>query len=268
MLSSVYAYHVPGAGNQMPDQLNRDFREALGRDQLSIAFQPICNLSDGSLAGAEALMRWHHPERGQIGPSIFIPPSEQDGSIIAPGRWMVRQALAALSNWREKGAAEHLFISVNLSPAQLSTGNFTAECEDILRQSGLKRSDLHLEITEGSPLTLDSAVDQIEALHRAGFRLSIDDFGTGFSSLAYVHRLPFRTLKIDRSFVADLPDVREARLIVSAVVNLAHDLGMDVIAEGVETEEQRDFLASLGCDMAQGYLFGRPMTSGEIAAVI
>lgn len=252
----------------MPEQLNRDFRQALQRNQLSIAFQPICNLGDGSFAGAEALMRWHHPERGQIGPSIFIPPSERDGSIVAPGRWMVREALGALVEWRSRTAADRMFISVNLSPAQLSTGDFTADCERMLQESGLRQSDLHLEITEGSPLTLDGAVDQIEALHRAGFRLSIDDFGTGFSSLAYVHRLPFRTLKIDRSFVGDLPDVREARLIVTAVVNLAHELGMDVIAEGVETEEQRDFLAGIGCDMAQGYLFGRPMTSAEIAAVI
>jgi EAL domain-containing protein (putative c-di-GMP-specific phosphodiesterase class I) len=252
----------------MPEQLNSDFRQALERDQLSIAYQPICNLADGSMAGAEALMRWHHPERGQIGPSIFIPPSERDGSIVAPGAWIVRQALKALAGWRSKGTAEGMFISVNLSPAQLSTGDFAADCETMLRKSGLDRSDLHLEITEGSPLTLDAAVDQIEALHRAGFKLSIDDFGTGFSSLAYVHRLPFRTLKIDRSFVFDLPEVREARAIVTAVVNLAHELGMDVIAEGVETESQRDFLAELGCDMAQGYLFGRPMTALEIEAVI
>ena len=252
----------------MAEQLNRDFHQALELDQLSIAFQPICMLSDGSLAGAEALMRWHHPERGQIGPSIFIPPSERDGSIVAPGRWMVREALGALAGWRAKGAADRMFISVNLSPAQLSRGNFTADCERMLQASGLARGDLHLEITEGSPLTLDGAVDQIEALHRSGFNLSIDDFGTGFSSLAYVHRLPFRTLKIDRSFVADLPDVREARVIVSAVVSLAHELGMEVIAEGVEAEEQRAFLAEIGCDMAQGFLFGRPMTAADIAEVI
>lgn len=252
----------------MPKQLDRDFREALDRDQLSIAYQPICNLIDGSLAGAEALMRWHHPERGQIGPSVFIPPSERDGSIVATGAWIVRQALKALAGWRARGNAESLFISVNLSPAQLSTGDFAADCELMLQKSGLERADLHLEITEGSPLTLDGAVGQIEALHRAGFHLSIDDFGTGFSSLAYVHRLPFRTLKIDRSFVGDLPEVREARAIVSAVVNLAHELGMDVIAEGVETEDQRHFLAEIECDMAQGYLFGRPMTADEIEAVI
>lgn len=252
----------------MQDQLRQDFWRALERGELSIAFQPICRLRDGGLAGAEALMRWHHPEQGAVGPSVFIPQSERDGSIIAPGAWAVRQSLAALRSWRNAGRARELFISVNLSPAQLETGDFTEDCLTMMKESGLAANDLHLEITEGSPVTLDKAVGQIEALHRAGFRLSIDDFGTGFSSLAYVHRLPFRTLKIDRSFVTDLPDVREARVIVSAVIRLAHELDMDVIAEGVETEAQRSYLAEAGCDMAQGYLFGRPMASADIAAVI
>lgn len=252
----------------MPDELNRDFRLALERRQLSIVFQPICALEDGGLAGAEALMRWKHPVRGQVGPAEFIPQSERDGSIVAPGAWMVERALEALAGWRLAGAAEGIFVSVNLSPAQLITGDFAADCMAMLQQSGLRRRDLHLEITETSPVDLDSAASQIESLHQAGFRLSIDDFGTGFSSLAYVHRLPFRTIKIDRSFVADLPDVREARVIVSAVVRLAHELGMEVIAEGIETEAQRAFLRECGCDMGQGYLFGRPMRAGEMASVL
>lgn len=249
----------------MPEELNGDFRLALERSQLSIVFQPICRLGDGGMAGAEALMRWKHPERGHVGPDEFIPQSERDGSILAPGAWMVERALEALAGWRSTGAAEDLFVSVNLSPAQLLTGDFATDCLAMLMRSGMKRHDLHLEITETSPVDLSDAAGQIEALHRAGFRLSIDDFGTGFSSLAYVHRLPFRTIKIDRSFVADLPDVREARVIVSTVVRLAHDLGMEVIAEGIETAEQQRFLHEIGCNMGQGYLFGRPVSADEMA---
>ncbi|WP_417517837.1 EAL domain-containing protein [Minwuia sp.] len=253
----------------MSADLTRDFRMALEREELSPVFQPIHALDTGRMAGVEALMRWSHPVHGRVEPDHFIPMSERDGSIIAPGAWMVGQALAALVGWRRHvRRADDLFVAVNLSPAQLSTGDFARDCERMLADSGLSRTDLHLELTESSPVTLDGAVGQIEALHRAGFRLAIDDFGTGFSSLAYVHKLPFRTLKIDRSFVSDLPDVREARVIVTSVVQLAHDLGMEVVAEGVETEAQRRFLIGVGCDFAQGYLYGRPMVAEELGRMI
>ncbi|WP_416896877.1 MAG: EAL domain-containing protein [Minwuia sp.] len=251
----------------MNERLTEDFRMALERQELSPAFQPICELGAGRLAGAEALMRWRHPVHGAVGPDTFIPLSERDGSLDAPGVWMVEQALTALSDWRDRGR-EELFVAVNLSPAQLLSDDFTGACEFLLAESGLEREALHLEITETSPVALDKAVDQIEALHRAGFHLSIDDFGTGFSSLAYVHKLPFRTIKIDRSFVRDLPDVREARVIVASVVRLAHELGMTVVAEGVETEGQRAFLDGEGCDLAQGFFYGLPMSAADFGTRI
>jgi EAL domain-containing protein (putative c-di-GMP-specific phosphodiesterase class I) len=256
---------ITGPAADVTSDLVSDFRGALDRDELTPVFQPIHRLSDGETVGFEALMRWQHPVHGAVGPATFIPMSEQDGSIVAPGAWMIRRALDALSRWRRTPGGAGLFVAVNLSPAQLGGGGFAGHCDRMLSLHGLDRAALHLELTETTPLTFEHAAEEIRSLHEAGFRLAIDDFGTGFSSLAYVHRLPFRTLKIDRMFVRDLPDVRDARVIVTSVIQLAHDLGMEVVAEGVETDAQRRFLQGVGCDFAQGYLFGRPAPADKAA---
>lgn len=251
----------------MSEQLGADFRFALERGQLSTVFQPIYRTEDMRLIGAEALMRWDHPDHGSVLPKDFIPISERDGSMVAPGAWIVSQALETLQQWRlASPAAQDLFVAVNLSPTQLLEGDFAADCDAMLARRHMVRNDLHLELTETAPIDLQRVGAQLAALHRAGFRLAIDDFGTGFSSLAYVHKLPFRTMKIDRSFVRDLPDVREARVIITSIVQLAHDLGMEVVAEGVETEAQHRFLRGVGCDYLQGYLFSPPVGADVFVA--
>ncbi|ANK81430.1 MAG: hypothetical protein TEF_11935 [Rhizobiales bacterium NRL2] len=245
--------------------LANDFRHALDRGELSPAFQPVRRLSDGTIAGAEALMRWTHAEHGRIESAEFIPVSERTGSIHAPGAWMLEQALSALTGWRKQSAGRSMFVAVNLSVVQLSRSDIATQCTGILNAHGIAPECLHLEVTETAPLDHPAAEEGIRALGAAGFRLAMDDFGAGFSSFTHLHRLPFDTLKIDRSFVGGLDDSRRSRAIVANVVRLAHDLDMTVVAEGVETEWQLRFLRDAGCDLGQGYLLGPPAAAADLA---
>lgn len=245
--------------------LANDFRHALDRGELSPVFQPVRRLSDGVIAGAEALMRWTHAEHGRIEPAEFIPVSERTGSIHAPGAWMLEQALDSLAAWQRTGAGRSMFVAVNLSVIQLSKSDIVAQCAGVLNAHGIAPECLHLEVTETAPLDHPAAEEGIRALGAAGFRLAMDDFGAGFSSFTHLHRLPFDTLKIDRSFVSGLRDNARSRAIVANAVRLAHDLDMTVVAEGVETEQQRAFLQEAGCDLAQGFLLGRPATAAALS---
>ena len=237
---------------------------ALAAGQFRLHYQPIVSLPGRHLVGVEALVRWQHPDRGLVPPVEFIPQAEQSGFIVELGRWVLQEACRQVSQWqRTVPSLAHLRVAVNLSAHQLSSG-IVGVVRDALETSGLGADCLELELTE-SVVMADVVGNQgiLEALAGLGVGLSIDDFGTGFSSLAYLKRLPMTTLKIDKSFIDDLSDDAREVSIVAAIIAMAAALGLNVIAEGVETEAQRRQLEDLGCAQAQGYLFARPLAPDQ-----
>ncbi|WP_227747055.1 putative bifunctional diguanylate cyclase/phosphodiesterase [Paraburkholderia franconis] len=244
--------------------IEQSLRRALLADELSIAYQPIVEGATGRIVGAEALLRWHNGELGNVSPAEFIPVAEDTGLIVDIGRWVLENACRQAVEWRGT-LIPHLMIAVNLSPRQIS-GELIDHVGSSLERAGLDPSALELEITEGVLMSdTDTVMPLLSALARMGVRISVDDFGTGYSSLSYLKRFPLHCLKVDRSFVAGLPAHRDAVAITHAVVAMAHSLGMNVTAEGVETHEQAAFLRSIGCERQQGYLFGRPAAADEFA---
>jgi diguanylate cyclase (GGDEF)-like protein len=253
---------------ELSQQLQRRFaieqslRRALGADELRLVYQPIVDGVSGRTIGAEALMRWHNDALGDVSPIEFIPVAEDTGQIVTLGRWLLARACAQAAEWR-KTIAPDLTIAVNLSPRQFNDG-LVQEVAQCLAAAGLDPAALELEITEGLLMSERAPVmPMLNSLSRMGVRISVDDFGTGYSSLSYLKRFPLHSRKVDRSFVAGLPDHRDAVAITHAVVAMAHSLGMNVTAEGVETSAQSAFLRSIGCDRQQGYLYGRPVAPGE-----
>jgi diguanylate cyclase (GGDEF)-like protein len=250
---------------RLDDQLG--LRRALERGELRAHYQPIMDLTSGSVLGMEALVRWQHPDRGLIPPDQFIPLAEETGLILPIGAWVLDHSMRQLREWREEfpGAAE-LWMAVNISPRQLSDPDLTHKIARSLRDTGLAASSLHLEITETAIMnSLDRSTATLEALRSLGVQLIIDDFGTGYSSLARLKRLPVTALKIDRTFVDGLGMDSSDLSIVDAIANLARSLNLDVIAEGVETREQLEILHTLGANMGQGYLWSRALPADEIA---
>ncbi|MGF6599749.1 diguanylate cyclase (GGDEF)-like protein [Paraburkholderia sp. GAS448] len=249
---------------QLNQRLHRRFaieqslRRALASDELSLAYQPVVESRCGKTIGAEALLRWTNSELGQVSPAEFIPVAEDTGLIVAIGHWVLERACAQAAEWR-RTIAPDLVIAVNLSPRQFNDG-LVERVQYCLARTGLDPGALELEITEGLLMRDSEAVlPMLRALTGMGVRISVDDFGTGYSSLSYLKRFPLHNLKVDRSFVAGLPDHRDSVAITQAVVAMAHSLGMNVTAEGVETPAQASFLRSIGCDKQQGYLFSRPV---------
>ena len=239
---------------------------ALERNELFLHYQPQVELGGARIVGVEALLRWRNPELGLVSPAQFIPLAEESGLIDAIGDWVLRQACAQGAQWRRAGLPP-LVIAVNLSTRQFRQSRLVERIEDILRDSGLPAQHLELEITEGMLMqNPELATATLHALHRLGVRISIDDFGTGYSSLSYLKRFPVHALKIDQSFVRDLPGNTDDIAIVTAIVSLATSLRLGVIAEGIETAEQHAFLLGLNCPLGQGYLFSRPVAPEEIAA--
>ncbi|HUQ26269.1 MAG TPA: EAL domain-containing protein [Burkholderiales bacterium] len=236
--------------------LESDLRRALSKGELRVHYQPFVDRAD-RVAGHEALLRWQHPERGLVGPGDFIQLAEETGLILRMGEWALREAC----RWATFIGAEHgLQVAVNLSPRQFNDPNLPRIVAAALKETGLPPRLLELEITESLAMReTDATLSTLKKLKELGVSIAIDDFGTGYSSLAYLKRFPVDKLKIDRSFVAELPDDREQCAIVSAIVALAHALNVRVVAEGVETVPQRDFLVRCGCDFVQGYLTGRPL---------
>ena len=231
-------------------------RKAIERDGLVLYCQPERSLRSGALVGLELLVRWPHPTRGLLTPDAFIGLAEESGLIVPLGRWVLRQACQQLASWQREGWGPPR-LSVNVSPRQLQTG-IVAELTSALADSGADPASLCLELTESALLhDITTAAAVMGALTDLGVTLSIDDFGTGFSSLSYLQRLPLHQLKIDQSFVANLSS-DEGRAIVSAIVGLANALHLETVAEGVEDAEQARLLSSLGCDAAQGFLYARP----------
>jgi diguanylate cyclase (GGDEF)-like protein len=247
-------------------ELESDLRRSIPH-HLRAVYQPKVRLSDGSIAGAEALVRWDHPQRGVVSPGEFIPIAEQSGLILPIGRWMLHQACAEGARLGDlDGRASR--ISVNVSPRQFADRSLVADVESALSESGLAPERLQLELTESILIhDLDTGVDMINRLKDLGVSVALDDFGKGYSSLSYLKALPIDVIKIDRSFVSGLPDCREDLAIVSAVISFAGALGMDVLAEGVETQAHVDALLELGCDHAQGFLFYKPLDVDDLREV-
>ncbi|MBT0961244.1 EAL domain-containing protein [Denitromonas iodatirespirans] len=239
--------------------LENELRRALTRREFSLHFQPQFDLAHRRLIGAEALLRWNHPERGMIPPDQFIPIAEETGLIIPLGAWILHESCRIAQGWRDEGLPD-LCIAVNISALQVRRGQLDSTVVEALGESGLPARLLELEVTESALMTHQAHVSAtLDAIHALGVKLAIDDFGTGYSSLAYLKRFKLDKLKIDRSFIRDLPDDAEDAHLTRAIVGIAHHLGMTAVAEGVETKAQEAFLSELGCDLAQGYLYARPL---------
>lgn len=243
--------------------MEKDIRVALEQDQFTLVYQPQVDLATGAICGAEALIRWKHPEKGYISPAEFIPIAEETGQIVAIGEWVLRTACWRMANWHKQGMAEFP-VAVNLSIRQLRQPNLGDVIADVLKESGLKPELLELELTEGIMMgDTKSAMDFLNRMHGMGVQMSIDDFGTGFSSLNYLKNLPVHKLKIDQSFVRDIETDESDAAIVRSIISLGHRLNLKVIAEGVETQEQVDFMRIRGCDEIQGYFFSKPLAAND-----
>lgn len=243
-------------------------RNALARQQLQLYYQPRVDMQTGRFVGAEALLRWKLPKQGVIPPSRFIEVAEETGLIVPIGNWVLSVACQQAKAWQMKGYPP-LVVSVNVSPRQFRHESLVDNIAQALRQSGLPAKYLQIELTEG--LLMQDAkhhLAMLEQIRALGVQISVDDFGTGYSSLAYLKRFPVDQLKIDRSFVNDLPGDEDDAAIVRAIVTLGHQLGLRVVAEGVETEAQHQFLRSIDCDEMQGYLFGQPMSADEFGQAL
>ncbi len=240
---------------------------ALERSELMLHYQPVVELEGVTTVGVEALVRWQHPAQGLVAPYRFIPVAEESGLIIPIGAWVLEEACHQLQDWqRPARPGPHGSIEVNLSARQIDDPRIVRTVEQILARTGLSPQHLTLEITESALMkNAASALSVLSALKELGVQLAIDDFGTGYSSLTYLQRFPLDILKVDRSFVEELGVSVEGEEIVSAVINLAHALGLRVVAEGVETTLQLEVLQAFECDLAQGYLFSEPLPAGEIA---
>jgi EAL domain-containing protein (putative c-di-GMP-specific phosphodiesterase class I)/GGDEF domain-containing protein len=238
-------------------RLESELRHAISAGELIVHYQPQITLSNGRVAGVEALVRWQHPLRGLVPPGEFIPLAEESGLIVPLGRFVLREACAQAAAWRrELPDAHDLVVSVNLAAAQLTDDDIAEQVQHILRDTGLEPGGLVLEITETTAMTDVDSVDQrLQELKAIGIGLTIDDFGTGYSSLQQLRRFPLDTLKVDRAFISDMTAEPTARTMVGATVGLGVALGLDVVAEGVETHEQRAALLELGCHLGQGFLW-------------
>jgi predicted signal transduction protein with EAL and GGDEF domain len=242
--------------------LELDLRDALALNQFELYFQPLVDLRSGRITTCEALLRWKHPERGWVPPSVFIPVVEETGGIIALGEWVLHRACVEAATW-----PQDIKVAVNLSPVQFKERTLALQVVSALAKSGLAAHRLELEITERVLLEESGGtLATMEQFKLLGVGTALDDFGTGYSSLNYLHKFPFHKIKIDQSFIRDLGQERDARAIIGAVVSLGEGLGKVVVAEGIETEEQKKLVTAQGCHEGQGYLFGRPMDADAMRA--
>lgn len=249
-------------------ELDSKLRRALERRQFVLHFQPCVELRTGRIVGAEALIRWNLPDHGPVEPQRFIPLAEETGLIVPIGRWVLHEACRQGKAWLDAGLPP-MTISVNVSPRQFRQDNLVRTVVDALQSSGFDGRLLELELTENLVmLDAPQLLATMDELKQLGVRIAVDDFGTGYSSLSYLKRFPVDRLKIDRSFVQDVPGDPDDATIVRAIVALGHNLGLRVVAEGVETEEQRRFLLDCACDEVQGYFFGRPATAAELTQLL
>lgn len=265
---SAYAHFAPEMTEVSHERLQMEsrLRRALELEELELYYQPIVHTDSGNLVAVEALLRWNNPTMGMVMPDRFIPLAEETGLIIPIGEWVLEEACKTAVEWKEI-SGRNIGIAVNVSPRQFRDPRFTDAVMQALENSGLESDQLELEITER--LILDNSIETAEILRlldREGIRLSVDDFGTGYSALSYLKSYPFDTLKIDKSFVQDVMKEPEDASLVRAIINMAHSLGLRVIAEGVEDESQTHFLKAEGCDFSQGYFYSHPLPAAEFEA--
>ena len=251
-------------------RLETDLRRALERHEIVPYYQPIVDLDTGTVVGFEALARWRHPTSGMLLPDLFIPVAEETGLVVEIGAWMLAEACRQIREWQRGDPIwSTLGISVNVSGRQLSQGGVAADVERVLAATGLDPTCLTLEITESALVqSLGGGASVVQRLHEMSIGLHLDDFGTGYSSLAYLHSFPVRALKVDRSFVERMNQTSRHAAIVKAIVSLAHDLRMEVVAEGVETRAQLEALRALRCRRGQGFLFSKPLSASQAQGLL
>lgn len=248
--------------------LETNLRRALEREEFFLVFQPQVDAITGKVLSMEALLRWRSPEGHIVPPIDFIGLLEETGMILAVGEWVLREACTAAQAMHQANLLPNR-VAVNISPHQFRQSDFVQRVRNILLETGLPPEFLELEITEGVLLDdVKEATEILEGLHAVGVRLAIDDFGKGYSSMHYLRRLPFGLIKIDKSFIDGLPGSKDDAAIVTAIITLAHSMELEVVAEGVETREQFEFVKALGCHMVQGYLFSPPVPADEFRALL
>jgi EAL domain-containing protein (putative c-di-GMP-specific phosphodiesterase class I) len=248
--------------------LEAALRRALDRDQFALHYQPKVDMATGQITGVEALLRWTHPDLGMLPPMQFIPLAEETGLIVPIGRWVLKEACAQNMAWQRRGL-QPISMAVNLSPRQFADEHLLQDIDEALAASGMAPVLLQLEVTESMVMrNVPRAVKVLDSIQSRGIRLAIDDFGTGYSSMSLMKQFPIDTIKIDRSFVRDLPNDSEDQAIAQAIISMGKALGMTVVAEGVETTEQETFLRNHACDEMQGYLFSKPLPSQQLAALL
>jgi EAL domain-containing protein (putative c-di-GMP-specific phosphodiesterase class I) len=247
-------------------KIGQEFKEALRNNELSLHYQPIIDLKSSEIKGFEALMRWEHPQKGPISPNIFIPIAEENGFILEASRWALRESCNALSRIQKQfPKRKNMFMSVNFSSVDIVEPGFKSEVESILTATGLMPDQIHIEITER--LLMDEperAKKTLQACRDIGAHISIDDFGTGYSSLSYLHYFPINILKIDRSFITNMVNDKNALELVKSIIALCQNMKMKIIAEGIETKEQKDLLRKMKCDSGQGYYISRPIPEANL----
>ncbi len=265
-----YQFYIASVDTEMRRrrELEKDLRDALARNQFYLVYQPQISYRDNRVVGVEALIRWQHPEHGMVPPDLFIPLAEQNGTIIAIGEWVLDQACKQLREWHDQGFSD-LRMAVNLSTVQLHHAELPRVVNNLLQMYRLPPRSLELEVTEtGLMEDISTAAQHLLSLRRSGALIAIDDFGTGYSSLSYLKSLPLDKIKIDKSFVQDLLDDDDDATIVRAIIQLGKSLGMQVIAEGVETAEQEAYIISEGCHEGQGYHYSKPLPARELGAYL
>ncbi len=265
-----YQFYSVDMNNRAHERLRTEglLHKALENNEFSLCYQPKVDMNTGDIIGAEALIRWINDEIGFVSPVDFIPMAEETGLIIPIGEWVIRTACKQIRDWKNKGLSE-VRVAINLSARQFRQGNLAKLIDSILKEYGLTPECLPLEITESLLMSdKDDSKRALEELKAMGFQIYLDDFGTGYSSLSYLKKFPIDALKIDRSFVMDIPDDKDDMAISRAIVAMSHALRLDVVAEGIETMAQYDFLRELGCEEAQGYLFSKPVSAEEFEQLL
>jgi diguanylate cyclase (GGDEF)-like protein len=267
---STFQYYTPAMNARAVEQVALDsgLRRALQLEQLEVYYQPQVEADSGRVIGAEALLRWHHPELGMVSPLDFIPLAEDSGMILAIGRWVLETACRQAVSWHAE-SGRLLTVAVNLSPRQFEQPDLVEMIEDVLERTGLAPQELEIEVTEGVLIrNFDGAIENLTDLKTRGIKVAIDDFGTGYSSLSYLMKFPIDRLKIDRSFIAGLEADVGNRVIVSSIVDMTDRMGIELLAEGVETAAQKEILLANRCRFMQGYLFGKAMPAAEFTAFL
>jgi len=249
-------------------QTEIDLKNAIDKNEFELYYQPQVNALSGVVSGVEALVRWHHPQRGLVPPAEFIPIAEESGLIKSIGEWVLGQACYQGSTWHQQGFTE-LTVAVNIASPQFATANFVDSVRQAIHRSNFNPEYLELEVTESFVMKdIDNAVEKLRELRRLGIEISIDDFGTGYSSLRYLEKLPVDKLKIDRSFVVALGEDQSGSSIASTIILMAKSLNLETIAEGIENQRQLDLMRQMGANQIQGYFYSKPVTAAEIPEVI